>query len=153
MTNRFKEILKGKVVLVGIGNILRGDDGFGPALIERLKGKVRAVCLDASVTPENYVARIADENPDTVLLVDAVSLQQQPGEYELIGSSDIVQSGMTTHDISLRMFIEYLKGQTQANIYMLGVQPKNISIGDEISPPVQETLEVVEQILKEVLGA
>lgn len=153
MENRFKDILKGKVVLVGIGNILRGDDGFGPALIERLKGKVRAVCLDAATTLENYAARIAGENPDTVLIVDAVSLERQPGAYEIIGTPEIIQSGMTTHDISPRMFIEYLQNQTKADIYMLGVQPKNIAIGDEISTPVKQTLKAIEQILKEVLGA
>ena len=32
-----KDILKGKVVIVGIGNTLKGDDGFGPAVIEQLR--------------------------------------------------------------------------------------------------------------------
>jgi hypothetical protein len=39
MKNIFKNILKGKVVILGIGNTLRRDDGFGPALIERLSAE------------------------------------------------------------------------------------------------------------------
>jgi len=45
MTNQrmevLKEKLKGKVVIVGIGNSLRGDDGAGPELIKSLKFKVQ----------------------------------------------------------------------------------------------------------------
>ncbi|HEB30892.1 MAG TPA: hydrogenase 3 maturation endopeptidase HyCI, partial [Spirochaetes bacterium] len=33
----FKEILKGKIVLFGIGNTLRGDDALGPMLVEMLR--------------------------------------------------------------------------------------------------------------------
>ena len=46
---------KGKVVIVGIGNLLRGDDGFGPALIERLSGNVEARCIDAGM--DGYLAK------------------------------------------------------------------------------------------------
>ncbi len=35
-----KSCLKGKVLIVGIGNPFRGDDGAGPALIKSLKSKV-----------------------------------------------------------------------------------------------------------------
>jgi len=41
MANRLllelKKRLGGRVVIVGIGNVLRGDDGAGPELIEQLK--------------------------------------------------------------------------------------------------------------------
>ena len=37
MKSVLKEIFKGKIVIVGVGNTLRGDDGFGPMLIEKLK--------------------------------------------------------------------------------------------------------------------
>ena len=41
--------LKGNVLLIGIGNTLRGDDGAGPALIERLEGRVKALLMDGRV--------------------------------------------------------------------------------------------------------
>ena len=73
MDNLFLPVLRGKTVIVGMGNPLRGDDGFGPALIERLRGKVSATCIDAGIAPENYVGRIVKETPDTILLVDVAS--------------------------------------------------------------------------------
>ena len=132
MKTIFMYILKGKVVIVGIGNIMKGDDGFGPELIKRLKGKIKAVCIDAGPAPENYTKTIAKESPDTILLVDAADLHLPSGRYEILKREDILKSGFTTHDISPRMFIEYLESQTGAKIFLLGVQPQNISLGDEL---------------------
>ena len=151
MNKTFEKIFKGKVVIVGIGNTLRGDDGFGPALIERLRGKVRAVCLDAGSAPENLTGKIVKEKPDTILIVDALHLGIAPGEYEILKKDEIVKSGLSTHDISPTMFIEYLESQTCANIYMLGVQPKDISFGREMSDSVKKTLEEIAQRLQRLV--
>ena len=55
------DIKKKKVVLLGIGNILKGDDGFGPALVHELEGKVPITCIDAGPAPENYAGKIIKE--------------------------------------------------------------------------------------------
>ncbi|MCB4756186.1 MAG: hydrogenase 3 maturation endopeptidase HyCI [Elusimicrobia bacterium] len=153
MKNHLKDILKGKVVIVGVGNPLRGDDAFGPALVERLQGKVRAACIDAGTALESYAGKISKEQPDTVLIADAVHLGRPPGRFEILGKTGIVKSGFTTHDISPRMFIEYLENQTKAEIYLLGVQPFNIDMGAEMSAPVKKTLENIEQTIMEAIGA
>jgi len=149
MKNVFKDILRGKVVIVGIGNPLRGDDNFGPAIIEKLKGNTKAVCIDAGTAPENYTGKIIKENPDTILIVDAVHLDLSPGEYDILKPSEIVKSGFTTHDISPRMFLEYLEKETNANIYFLGVQPENVSFGNEMSENVKKTLKEITVLIKE----
>ncbi len=145
----FKDILKGKVVIVGIGNTMKGDDGFGPALIESVKGKVKATCISAGITPENYVGAIAREKPDTVLLVDAVHMDLEPGKYEILTPEEIIKSGFTTHDISPTMFIEYLKSETGAAIYMLGVQPVRFGLGEEMSDVLKRALGKIVKLLKE----
>lgn len=145
--SNLKSILKGKVVIVGIGNILRGDDGFGPALISRLQGKLKALCIDAGTAPENYTGKIVKGNPNTILLVDALHLDKNAGEFELLKKEDIVKVGFTTHDISPNMFIEYLEKNTAANIYMLGVQPKSVSFGEEMSDEVKGALEQITNLI------
>lgn len=147
MENIFTSILKGKVVIVGIGNIIRGDDGFGPALIEKLKNTAGVVCLDAGTAPENYLGKIVGENPDTILIVDAVCLDKNPGEYEILRGNDIEKYGFTTHDISPKMFIEYLQSQTKANIYMLGIQPENVSFGQGLSEKIKKAAEEIANLI------
>ena len=153
MKNDFKDVLKGKVVIVGIGNIMRGDDGFGPALVENLTGKVSAVCIDAGTAPENYLGKVAKERPDTILLADAVHLDLSPGEYELLRKSEILNHGLTTHDISPNMLIEFLEKETEADIYLLGVQPKDISFGDDMSDEVKRAISEISELIKETIDA
>lgn len=153
MKDIFRHIFKGKVVIVGIGNIMKGDDGFGPALIEKLSGKVKAVCINAGNSPENYAGKIVKENPDTVLLVDAAHLDLEPGQYEILAPPEILKSGFTTHDISPRVFIDYLGSQTKAKIFLLGVEPQNILLGDEMSEPAKKALDDIEILIREASHA
>ena len=63
--NPFAHILQGKVVIAGIGNTLRGDDGLGCYLVNRLKGRIHALCIDTGPTPENYVGKMTKEDEAT----------------------------------------------------------------------------------------
>ena len=107
------ERLRGTVVIVGMGNPLRGDDGFGPALIARLRGRVRATCLDAGTTPECHTGPIIRERPETIVIVDAVHLGRAPGDWALLGGEELLTSGLSTHDASPRLLIDYLRERTQ----------------------------------------
>ncbi|MBN2096851.1 MAG: hydrogenase maturation peptidase HycI [Candidatus Omnitrophica bacterium] len=147
VNNIFQSIFKGKVVIVGIGNTLRGDDGFGPALIGNLQGKVQAVCIDVGSAPEKYVNKITQERPNTILIVDALHLDREPGAYEILQKDDIIQSGLSTHDISIKMFIDYLQTQTQSRIYILGIQPEAVAFGQGLSVRVKRTLDKIEELI------
>ncbi len=137
----FKDILKGKVVIIGIGNPLRGDDGFGPALINRIKGKIKSVCFDVGSAPENYLGKIISEKPDTLLIVDAAHLGLAPGAYRILGAADLQPSGLSTHDFAPNLILHYLQAQlTGTRIYILGVQPLNIRLGEKLSAPIKRTL-------------
>ncbi len=151
MTNILGNILKGKVVIVGVGNTLRRDDGLGPALIQKLQGKTEALCLDTGTAPENFIGKIVKENPDTILIVDALHLGLPPGEYAVLKKDEIAKGGLSTHDISPNMFIDYLQKQTAADIYMLGVEPKDLSFGQEMSASVEKAVaEIAQIIIKEI---
>ena len=150
----FKEILKGRIVFVGIGNTLRGDDAIGPECIRLLEGKVDALCLDVANAPENYTGKIAQANPDTIILIDAVDISLKAGSWEILGKEEIVKSGLSTHDLSPHMFIEYLSTRCHANIYLLAIQPKVLEFGQGISPKVKEALEdITNQIIREAKDA
>ncbi|MFH1801051.1 MAG: hydrogenase 3 maturation endopeptidase HyCI [Candidatus Omnitrophota bacterium] len=146
-------ILKGKTVIVGIGNPLRGDDGVGPYLVEILQGRVNAVCIDAGTAPESYIGKILKEFPDTVLIVDAVHLGLEAGACQVLEGDEILKSGLTTHDLSPRMFMDHLRQGSRARIYMLGVQPQRVLFGDAMSGSVKKTTEQLAAAITEVLGA
>ncbi|MDD5617903.1 MAG: hydrogenase maturation peptidase HycI [Candidatus Omnitrophica bacterium] len=146
------EILSGKVLVVGIGNSLKGDDGFGPALVERINNKIKAQCLDAGSSPENYIGKIIKLKPSVVLFVDAVSIEGTPGTIRLIKAEEIPQYGFSTHNVSPKLMIENIKSQIDVDIFMLGIQPKNLEFGESLSKEIEEKVILLEKVLIDILG-
>lgn len=152
LLDQLKTNIKGKVVVLGIGNTLKGDDGLGPELVERLKGRVNAEIYNGSTVPENFLRPILNTRPDTVLLVDAVLFDEAPGTLKLFNPEGIPENGFSTHNVSPKLFIALLRQETSANIFLLGVQPKSLEFGQGISDEVTKTLEGLEVMLIAILS-
>jgi hydrogenase 3 maturation protease len=151
--NPFQEALQGRVVLLGVGNSLVGDDGLGPALVERVGRRTKAVCINAGIVPESFTRRIAGENPDTLLVIDAVHLGREAGEYELLTPQALQASGfMTTHTLPLRMFLEHLHQMIRGKILVLAVQPASLRLGSRLSARLRATLHRLEGMLVRALN-
>lgn len=148
----FKEILKGKIVLFGIGNTLRGDDALGPMLVEMLREKVNAVCINAEGSPENFLGKVIKEDPDTLLIIDAVYLNAGPGEYRLLAPEELEDSVFTTHDIPLTMLIDYLKSENNMSIYILGIEPQHLDLGRKVSPKLKQTIILLKEMITNAAG-
>jgi len=153
MRRRLKTLLNGKVVVFGIGNRLRGDDAIGPELVDRIGGRVGAVCVNGENAPEMYLGRIARESPDVVLVVDAVHLGRSAGAIGVLEPEDLSQPFFTTHDLPLRFLIDRLRTRTRCRVCILGVQPKRLSIGSGLSRSGRRALRLLERLLAEVLPA
>jgi hydrogenase maturation protease HycI len=147
LKDRLTSLLNGRVVYMGIGNILRGDDGIGPELVARLSGK-GLYTVDAGTAPENYIRPVARLNPDTVVIVDAVHLDREPGAVELLDCSEIMENtGFTTHTLSPVLVMERIEEETGARVVMLAIQPGTLEFGSPLSPEVAHLLEVLPDLL------
>ena len=152
IADNLKNLLKGKVLILGVGNRMKGDDGAGPAVVDKIAGRISADCFDAGVAPENYLEKVAGLKPDTVLLVDAVSFGGKPGEIRLIAPEQIVAGGLSTHVPSLQMAAEYLKARISATTLIAGIQPESLKLGDGLSEAVSKAVDSLADALLEVLG-
>ena len=140
--------LKGKVIILGVGNPLRGDDGAGPYLVEQLKGRVKATLLDCEDVPENFLGQIAENQPDIVLIVDAVDFGMSPGTVALLEEGLLLGGrSWSTHHSSLRLFMKCVKSEAGGKVLVLGIQPGSTEYGNEISPKVKETLGLLRYII------
>jgi hydrogenase 3 maturation protease len=141
----FEKIFEGKTVIVGVGNILRGDDGLGPHLVERLKEKLDVTCINAESSLDRYVGPIARERPDSVLLIDAVHLDAKPGSYEVMEPDQIIDTKTSTHDLSPKDVMGQLRRRIDGKVYLLGVQPASVKLGDGISRKIKRTVRYLER--------
>jgi len=138
-----KEILKGKVVILCVGNIERGDDGVGPHIAREIKGRVSHEVIDAGVTPENYTGVIMGLRPDTIIIVDAVYFEGAPGEARLFTGEDLRSGKISTHDVSPKLLIKYLESSTDARIYVLGIMPGSNNFGQGLSEEAERAVKEI----------
>lgn len=145
ITKRIEEALKGRIILLGVGNTLRGDDAFGSLLAAGLNGKVNFKVLDAGMTPENYLTPVINEAPDAVLLVDAVDFGGSPGDMKLVPADEIkTVNFFATHNMSLSLFFRFLKDSIKTNAYLLAVQPEVIGFNAAMTPKLAGRLAELE---------
>jgi len=141
MLEHLKAHLTGKVVILGIGNTLRSDDGIGSLLASRLKDKLSFIVYDAGVSPENYLGKVDKDKPDNLVIIDAVDFGGKPGEFRAVDGEGIKTTNLfSTHNASLSMLINFLQSNSKMDIIVLIIQPKTIVFGDKLSPEITETL-------------
>lgn len=147
LTADLKQNLKGVVCVIGIGNRLKGDDAAGPELIDRIAGHIRFHCLDAGVAPENYLEKIVQIKPDTILLLDAMDFGGVAGSFRLFPADQITGGGLSSHALSLRMTCVYLRQRIPARIFILGIQPSQVDMN---KPPSEAVRAAVEKLAAEL---
>ncbi len=136
-----KARLKGRIVIACIGNELRGDDGFGPYVAEALKGRIEAHVLNCGTALENYYNPIVKKDPDVIILLDAVDFEGPYGGIAAFDKEDILKLGFSTHNISPRIFMEFLEKSVEADIFMVGARPRTTAFGEGLSAEIKEAAE------------
>ncbi len=148
MLQELRERFSGKrTVILGIGNLLRGDDGLGSRLAARLQGRVNALVVDAGEVPENYLGPIVAARPEVVIIVDAAALGDSPGAMAIIEVDALDAAGLSTHNASLSLFVKALRAEIQPDVFLLGVQPCSTAFGAPMSRSVTGALDVLEELL------
>ena len=151
--------LNGNVVIVVMGNELRGDDRAGLFFGKLISKHTSIPVISGGDAPENSAGLIVEQCPETILIVDAMDFGGRPGEMMIISSEKLSKDSVSTHG-SLHLFVEYLEKTTCARILVLGFQPKHLGLGEKMSPEVAECVrktarefsspDLLSQILKTV---
>ncbi|MBN1163482.1 MAG: hydrogenase maturation protease, partial [Candidatus Krumholzibacteriota bacterium] len=119
--------------VVGIGNIFKGDDGAGCALITDLEGKLDMPIVDCAEVPENYGGWVEKMGLDSVIYVDAVEFGGEPGEARIIPLEKLMQTASSTHSLSLHYMIKFLKEEWNGDPILIGIQPRSLRLGEGLS--------------------
>ncbi|ADD08505.1 hydrogenase maturation peptidase HycI [Candidatus Aciduliprofundum boonei] len=133
-------------VLMGIGNDLRGDDAIGIYIAKNFKKEGWKVIIAGQV-PEDFTGEIKRIKPDLLILVDAALMGLQPGEFRVVPTDLIPNVAFSTHGMPLSFFINYI-GESAQKIILIGIEPKNLEFGEELSPEVKEAGDKIIEILK-----
>lgn len=139
-----------RVVILGVGNTLKGDDAAGPLVCERLSGRVSATVIDAGAVPENYIGPVLEALPDVLFVVDAVDFGGRPGQIRVCMPEEIRGFAFSTHALSLHLSIELICRETNLEVRVIGIQASGTKLGDCLSPAVRDAAETLADTLIEL---
>jgi len=142
------------LLIVGMGNIRRGDDGVGIRSVDLMKewASDRLMTLDCGESPEAFIDRMVSLKPSHVLIIDAMDIGESPGKVKLFRLNEIRSESFTsTHSIPLGTIADLIRSETEADIAVLGIQVDQTDWGSELSPSVNESLRGSIGILRDTL--
>ena len=156
------------VLVAGVGNVLRGDDGFGIAVVQQLAQRAdlpsTVKVVEVGIGGISLVQELLD-GYDVLLIVDAVDRGGPPGTIYLLEPEvpDLSQwpfeqrqdflADMHMTTPARALILAKALGVFPPRVYMLGCQPTtcdDLIIG--LSPPVQDAVAPgVERLIGELL--
>lgn len=143
--------LHGTVVVVGVGNPDRGDDGAGCAVARCLRGSRGLHVIEAEEVPESFIGEIAASGPDVVVLVDAVDLGAEPGSVAVVEIDALPEGLPGTHRTPLSLLAEVVRRRTGADVFLLAIQPRHLGFATPPSPEVAASAERVAGLIAELV--
>ena len=140
--------LRGRVVLVGIGNPLLGDDVAGCLVARGVRGTPGIVVVESEDVPERDVFRIADARPDVVVLADAVDLGAPPGSVAVLEPNALAGYAPTTHRFPLSFLAAIIRRAASTDVLVLAIQPGQVTPGAGVSPDVARSVDALVGIIR-----
>ncbi|MEV5955338.1 hydrogenase maturation protease [Streptomyces sp. NPDC051987] len=138
--------MNGRVVVIGVGNPLRGDDGIGPAVVEALRDRV----------PDDTVLAVSDGEParlldlwdgaDTVIVVEALRTRPaRPGELHVLTAAEAAghpRSTASTHAFGLGGCLALAKAldRLPPRLVVHAVEVADVELGARLSEEVRRAL-------------
>ena len=153
------------VAVIGIGNVLLGDDGFGPTVIGMLAAQWEVPgaveLIDAGTPGLDLAGQLCGR--DSVILVDAVADESRGEEDdglrfyrgEALQHMLALHPRVSEHDPALAeaLAIAGLVGEGPRRVLLLGVVPRACEVGVGLSPPVEKAaVEAAEAIVMTLAG-
>jgi hydrogenase maturation protease len=149
------------ITVLGVGNLLRTDEGVGVHGVRALSDRHRedmpeVEFLDGGTLGLNLLPYIEDAT--ALLLLDAVDCGSPPGTViELKGDSIPRFSGikLSEHQVTLQevLGLAQIRGRLPERMMLIGMQPADLSTGDSLSPvatgALLEMLDRAEAVLRE----
>ncbi len=142
-----------RVLVIGVGNRFRGDDGAGPAVAEELRSKGK----EAAECPGDATRLMALwEGAEQVIVVDAMRGPYPPGtvrRFDAIEEHlDETPFAQFSHEIGVAEGVELARtlGRLPSRLTVYGIEGRSFELGEALSPEVARAVqETARRITKE----
>ena len=141
--------------VIGVGNLLRADDGVGIHTVERLrKERPEVEAIDVSTSGIGILEHVRGR--ERVVIVDAIITGAEPGTIHKIRPSDLGSEEFRSHGLSLSTTLQLgsqlCPDEMPESLVILAVEAEDItSYGTELTAKVRSAIpRLMEEINKEL---
>ncbi len=146
------------MLLIGIGNEYRSDDGLGPFIAKKVLEKKLPNVVVKTGSGEGAALMESWKGYEDVIIVDAVLSGAKPGTvFRLNASEEPVPVNIfhnSTHIFSVAEAIELARSMKKmpSSIMILGIEGESFKYGSAISPSVKNSVkQVYEEIVRYII--
>ena len=145
-----------RIVVIGVGNLLLRDEGIGIHAVRALQEidlPPDIKLIDGGTSPDLIAYTRAG---DKMIIIDAAKAGGEPGAVYRFQPEDLAGGKGTLTSAHEMGVVENLKlmaltGNEPREIVIIGIEPKAIDWGTELSPELQAKLpEIVKVVLREI---
>ncbi len=145
-----------RVVVIGVGNLLLKDEGIGIHAVKALQEinlPEDVKIIDGGTAPDLIAYTKAG---DKLIIIDAAKAGGKPGTIYRFRPQDLAAENnniVSLHELGVapNLRLMALMNNEPSEIVIIGVEPKEIGWGTELSPELQPVIpEIVEVVLKEI---
>jgi hydrogenase maturation protease len=148
-----------KTLVLGLGNILLGDEGVGVRVVERLLERYHfpeeVLVMDGGTLGLDLLPYV--EEASRLVVVDAVQARKPPGTLIRLTGTEIPTfldaSKVSPHQEGLQdlLAVATLKGYLPGEVIFWGAQIESLGVGLELSPVVAAQVEpLADNVLTEL---
>jgi hydrogenase maturation protease len=143
--------------VIGIGNLLRGDDAAGIEVARRVRARVARGDVTVTELAGDQLALLDTwTGAKAVYIVDAVRSGSRPGSvyrFDAAGPLDPPFRGRGTHTFSLADVIELARvlGRLPSRLLGYGIEGQAFELGEPLSPAAAAAVDAVAEELLRML--
>ena len=150
-------ILEAETLVVGCGNILFQDDGFGPRVAQELSNYelppgIRVI--DGGTGAPHLIFTLLDDTCKKLIIIDCIHWGAKPGTLRKFTVDELPKGKfIDAHNWTLSEPLHALKGKV--DMVIIGCQPAKVSEPDivmELTPEVENAVPAAIQMVLDELG-
>ncbi len=145
-----------KILIVGCGNKLFGDDGFGPEVVEYLTKHFSIpenICLldvGTGIRKILFNLTLSKSRPEIIVVIDAVDKGRKPGEIFEISLDEVPKEKIddfSLHQIPSSNLLKELQDLCSVKVRVMACQVKTIpeTVQSGLSKPVKKAVSLMAQ--------
>jgi len=141
--------------VIGLGNILMGDDGIGPVIIRKLEESCEAIQvrpIDAGSDAFTVLDHML--GPEPVLIIDCARMGQKAGTVQKIkipkNKFIAVELGISLHGYSLSEVWKIARSMGVKNdLSVIGIEPDAMDFNSGLSEVIKKRIPIILQMIVE----